>query len=133
MNVDSIIVSDYATVSQDGKLTVVGAFNRIGAQSFPALHAILSVSLIIHGHHAEGPPNEHTLTLRLLNERREQIGQAVERSFQFTEHPFKALPLRFMVAQRFIPVVFEKPGLYAFEAHINGTYAATASFLVEET
>ncbi len=40
------LTADYATVDQaTGKLNVLGAFNRIFAQSFPAVHPRMSVAI----------------------------------------------------------------------------------------
>jgi hypothetical protein len=36
-----LLVADYANVDQGGKLNVLGAFGRIYAQQFPAIHASL--------------------------------------------------------------------------------------------
>jgi hypothetical protein len=32
------VICDYANFSQDGKLSVIGIFDHIGAQKFPAIH-----------------------------------------------------------------------------------------------
>ena len=40
-----LLVADYANVDQGGKLNVLGAFGRIYAQQFPAVHASLYLVL----------------------------------------------------------------------------------------
>jgi hypothetical protein len=130
MNVDSILISDYASMEPSGKLYVSGVFNRIGAHAFPAMHPIMGVSLVIHGHSAEAG-TEHEVEVRLLNVNREPIVPPLKSRFQFGEDQPGGIPLRQITLHRLLGVVFAEPGVYAFEVFIDGVYHASASLLLE--
>ena len=39
MLLDLLLIADYANITADGKLNVMGIFNRINSKAFPAVHA----------------------------------------------------------------------------------------------
>jgi hypothetical protein len=132
MNVDAILVSEYATLTDGGHaLTVVRCFTSIATPNLPARLPMMAVSIVIHAHFAERG-SEHEYELRLLNQRREQIGghQGMFRLPPGGEES-KGVPLRHTLVSRFANVVFPEPGPYAFELLIDGTYHAAAAFYVE--
>jgi hypothetical protein len=130
VNVDSILVSDYAQASLDGKLTVVGVFNRVSGA--PITLPQLSISLVIHGHAAEAGTT-HTLEIWLLNERREKLNpEPMRESFTFagSESILPGVPLRVISVSTVLMPTFSESGPYAFEVYIDGTYHASASLYV---
>ena len=72
MNVDSILISEFATVDSNMSLTVVRTFNVLEAAGFPVQIPLVSVSAIIHAHLSEAG-SEHELRLTLMNSRRETL------------------------------------------------------------
>lgn len=131
MNVDSILLADYARVGTDGKLDVVGVFNRIPANTLPATLPFLSLSLVVHGHSEEGGTT-HGIELRLLNERREALSPPMVGEFDFppASDAYPGLPVRSVKTFLMLQPTFPEHGLYAFEVYIDGTYHAAASFYV---
>lgn len=128
MNVDSILISDYANTIA-GKLTVLGVFNRIGPTQVPVQIPQMSVSLVIHGPHSEAG-KAHEGEIRLINARREVMAN-MPCSFRFTSDNLLAgIPLRQIITQTIFLPVFPEAGPYAFEVYFDGTYHATASFVV---
>ncbi len=65
VRVDLAVLADYATVTDDKKLVIVGVFDSILAKSFPALHPSMYVALRI----CLGPADngDHTLSLRIVD------------------------------------------------------------------
>ncbi len=131
MNVDSILLADYARVGTDGKLDVVGVFNRIPTDILPATLPFLALSLVVHGHSREGGTS-HQIELRLLNGRREPIGTPTTGEFEFPEasDAYPGLPVRSVKTFLLLQPSFPEYGLYAFEVYIDGTYHAATSFFV---
>lgn len=130
MNVDSILLSEYANVTQ-GKLSVIGVFNRIGPAKLPVQLPIMAVSLVIHAHHDEAG-SQHEGELRLIDEKRAVITKRPFR-FHFTkENLVSGIPLRAIHTTIIMAPRFDTAGAYAFEVYIGGTYHASTSFVVME-
>lgn len=127
MNIDSILLSEYASLSDNNQsLTVVRTFNRLSGTTLPAAIESMCVSLIIHGHEREAG-TAHALELRLIDQRREIVVSATG-EFVFGAPSVPGLPLRHMHVVRFVNAVFPRAGLYAFEVYVDDTYHAAASF-----
>lgn len=132
MNVDSILLSEFAAIDSSNKLTVVGVSNLLTAQSLPARLPLICVSLVIHAHPDEGG-TQHDGELRLLNQDRDILHQHAFR-FQLKEGPPPpGVPLRHVSVQRFLGLEFEHAGAYSFEVFIDETYHAAVSFYVAES
>lgn len=131
MNVDSILLSDFAQVTA-GKLTVVGVFDRVPAEAPPATLLQMAISLVIHGHSAEAGTT-HNLEIWLLNQRRERLNPAAfGQPFKFgpPESVTPGIPLRVVIVQGVLMPTFEELGPYAFEVYIDGTYHTAAALYV---
>jgi hypothetical protein len=129
VNVDSVLISDYATVTA-GKLTVVGCFTRIPADSPPVRLVHLSLSVVIHAHASEAG-STHTIEVRLLNARRELVRQPYKEEFTLaSEGILPGIPIRHINVTTLLAPLFTEFGPYAFEVYIDGTYHAAAAFYV---
>lgn len=130
MNVDSILISDYAA-TVGGKLVVVGVFNRIPTNEAPATLAHMSISIVIHGHSAEAG-TKHELQIKLLNSRREVLTDQIRGEFTFppADQIIPGLPLRHVWLTSMLMPSFPEIGPYAFEVYIDETYHASSSFYV---
>jgi hypothetical protein len=126
VNVDSILLADYATVTSDNKLTVVGAFNQIHVPKFPTVHPQVYISLVIHAHPREA--GDHNLCIRLLDKTRAELAR-LEAEFKLLRRKGpEGMPLRMLIAPGILGLTIPAEGPYAFEVLIDDTYAATASF-----
>lgn len=130
MNVSSIIISDFAQ-TENGKLYVIGAFDRIPVTEPPAQLGQMSLSLIIHGHSAEAG-STHSLQIQFLNQRREMMGPPLDGNFAMppAEMIVPGIPLRAVLTLTILSPVFPELGAYAFEVYIDGTYHAGAALYV---
>lgn len=132
MNVDSILISEYATLTDESALTVIRTFNGLSVKTFPTRIGLMALSIIIHGHASERGVQHH-LEIRLINARRETIATVVNVDFAFKDYvPPGGVPLRYVHVHRFVNIEFRDPGAYAFEAYIDDTYHAGASFFLLE-
>lgn len=66
MNVDSILISEYATLTPGSQLSVLRVFNSLVASSFPATHEWMALSLIIHAHRDEAGTT-HDIEIKVIN------------------------------------------------------------------
>jgi hypothetical protein len=135
VNVDSILLSEFAKVEQSGNLTVVSAFNALGGPGPAWGLPLMAISLVIHGHRDEAG-TEHRAVIRLINARREQvIPEELSFDFQFREDDGsleEGMPLRHTAVFMLGGVAFTEPGPYAFEIYIDGTYHAAATLFVRQ-
>ena len=53
MHLDFAVVADYALVDQSGKMSVLGIFQHIWVQQFPAMHPRLHLVLRLKGKRTE--------------------------------------------------------------------------------
>lgn len=126
MNVDSILLSEYASLSALNELTVVRVFNQLVARSYPATHEWLAISLIIHGHRSERG-TEHAVEIRIVGAQSREGKKVHEGKFTFADaDPPAGVPLRHTYIFRMVRVQFPEPGPYAFEVYIDGTYHAAS-------
>lgn len=134
MNVDAILLSSAASLSQDKQLSVLGVFNSMAAESFPAVLPLMALSLIVHAHHSEGG-STHKLDVKVLNAKREMIAEVIKGAeFTFSDDtPMPGIPLRHTFVHLMVNVQFVSPGAYAFEVFIDDTYAAATSFYVGQS
>src|SRR2546421_8990769 len=71
MYLDFAVIADYALVDQAGKLSVLGIFQHIWVQQFPAMHPRLHLVLRLKGKRTE--IGEHHVQIRLLDEQDTEI------------------------------------------------------------
>lgn len=131
MNVDSILISEYAGLAGDGGLSIFKTFNLITTSQTPARVAMLCVSVLIHAHRSEGGSG-HLLEVRLIDQDRKVVKVLDRREVTLTsEQPPPGMPIRHHHIVGQINLEFPRPGPYAIEVHIDGTYAAAAPLYVE--
>ncbi len=71
LHLDFAVIADYALVDQAGKLSVLGIFQHIWVQQFPAMHPRLHLVLRLKGKRTE--VGEHHVQIRLLDEQDTEI------------------------------------------------------------
>ena len=130
MNIDSIILSEYASFVGTTRLTIIGTLNRTTVPSVPVRLPPIYMSLVIEAH-PDQAGSEHEVEIRILNQRRERVGNAMKVSFRFADEP----PLPGMHPRHSLIMAitseFPEEGPYAYEVFIDGTYYASTNFYVE--
>jgi len=133
VDVTLALLADYANVTADGKLNILGVFNTIYADRFPAVHPQIHLILRLEMHPAEiGPPKN--VEIRLMTEDgRTVFSISAEVGFQLKD-PTK--PVGEMIKRDQIIGLqntrFEKPGTYQFAILVNGETKETVSLKVQE-
>ena len=121
------LVADYANITGDGKLNVMGIFNDIFSYNFPARHS--SMHLVGRLGAELGEYNQiRDFTIKLLDEDANQI---MDMSGQF-EIPKgeKGRKPEVNLIFELKDVVFPKPGIYQFVLFIEKDYKCDLSLYV---
>lgn len=137
MNIDTILISEYASSDGFGRLTVVNAFNKLFGTGPTWGLPIMYLTMVAHGPRREAG-REWDGEVRLLNAKRELVNKK-SMPFKVTfadiaeDEGEQGMPLRAVVHMAFAGLQFPAPGAYAFEVYLDGTYAAATTLYVEQT
>jgi hypothetical protein len=128
MKIPMALLADEANVSQEGKLNVLGVFDRIAAASFPVVHPKLVFVFRVQAEYTDqGPPVP--VRVRLLD----QDGAVL---FEATGElaPPPVGPGEFVTANQIFTLVgvqFPQPGLYNFVLTVGEELHETPLSLVQ--
>jgi len=126
MVVDFAVVADYALVDQSGKLSVLGIFQHIWVQQFPAMHPRLHLVLRLKGKRSEVGP--HAVQIRLLDDADTELlggGGTV----MFAEPPAGVTEIEAGAVLVF-DVLFPRAGVYRFAIAVDGHPQAAVAVTV---
>lgn len=128
MHVDFAVVADYALVDQSGKLSVLGIFQHIWVQQFPAMHPRLHLVLRLKGKRTE--IGEHAVQIRLLDDQgNESLGGSG--NVTFAEPPAGVTEIEAGAILVF-DVPFPHAGVYRFEITIDSEQKAAVPVTVSQ-
>ena len=128
MHVDFAVVADYALVDQSGKLSVLGIFQHIWVQQFPAMHPRLHLVLRLKGKRTE--VGEHAVQIRLLDEQgSESLGGSG--NVTFAEPPAGITEIEAGAILVF-DVPFPHAGVYHFEIAVDGEQKSAVPVTVSQ-
>jgi hypothetical protein len=129
MNIDFAVLADYALVDQHGKLSVLGIFQHVWVQSFPAVHPRTHLVLRVRGRRTE--VGTHPVRIRFLDDGGTELVGG-EGAIQFGEPPAGVTEIEAGAVLVF-DVPLPRAGHYAFEILLDGLpavrVALTASSL----
>lgn len=128
MHLDFAVVADYALVDQSGKVSVLGIFQHIWVQQFPAMHPRLHLVLRLRGKRTE--IGEHAVRIRLADESDTEV-LGGSGSVTFAEPPAGVTDIE-AAAILVFDVPFPHAGLYRFEITIDGRLEATVPITVSQ-
>jgi hypothetical protein len=128
MHLDFAVVADYALVDQAGKISVLGIFQHIWVQQFPAMHPRLHLVLRLKGKRTE--IGEHRVHIRLADESGAEI-LGGNGTVTFAEPPAGVTDIE-AAAILVFDVPFPHAGLYRFEITIDGARAAEVPLSVSQ-
>lgn len=126
MDATILLIADYAALDTLGKLTVVGAFNKIYVPKFPVTHPSLYVTIRFMADLGE-TSEKRTLKVFLVDHDYNQLWSTPEIPFQI------ARPQGGSVAE-FTPIIniqqieFHHPGQYAFKVQVDKEIKGTIPF-----
>ena len=130
MDVSILLVADYANVTQDGKLNIMGIFHNINALSFPATHPEMYLITQLKAGPAEYE-REFTLEIKLIDDDASHI--LLQQSFSLVVPQGRAGQTIYMNhLLRMINVQFPKPGAYEFSALVDRDVKGTLPIEVHQ-
>src|SRR5881409_48306 len=115
MHLDFAVIADYALVDQAGKLSVLGIFQHIWVQQFPALHPRLHLVLRLKGKRTE--VGEHPVKIRLADGEGNEV-MCGNGSVTLAEPPAGVTEVEAGAILVF-DVPFAHPGRYVFEIALD--------------
>ena len=124
-----LLTADYANVSQDGKLNVLGIFNQVNAYNFPARHPSMYIVLQFIADIGE-TSTPRQVKVRLLDADANELG-AGGGNFQFVEARGGPRPEANMILQ-INDLVFQKPGIYEFVVLVDNSNVAGRTIHVNQ-
>ena len=129
MEVPLALLADYANVSREGKLNVMGVFNRIWAKEFPTVHPEMQLVFRLEAGPAERG-QEKTIEIKLLD----ADGNVVQDLTGHLSVPSESADLTTQIDQilKLTNVTFQKSGDYRFDILVNGETKTTVKFAVEQ-
>ena len=128
MHLDFAVVADYALVDQSGKMSVLGIFQHIWVQQFPAMHPRLHLVLRLKGKRTE--IGEHAVQIRLADDAdTERLGGSG--TVNFAEPPAGVTEIE-AAAVLVFDVPFPHAGQYRFEITVDGERKATVPITVSQ-
>ncbi len=122
------VACDYALIDQHGKLSVLGIFERIWVENFPAVHPRLHLVLRLKGRRTE--IGEHPIVIRLVDSGGREVLRG-DGSVQIGEPPAGVLEVEAGAVLAF-DVPLERPGIYTFEIAVDGSLEATVPITVSQ-
>lgn len=128
MHLDFAVVADYALVDQAGKISVLGIFQHIWVQQFPATHPRLHLVLRLKGRRTE--IGEHRVQIRLVDEADVEI-LGGNGSVTFAEPPAGVTEIE-AAAVLVFDVPFPHAGVYRFDISVDGERAAQVPITVSQ-
>ena len=118
MNLRYAIAADFANVTQDGKLNVLGVMDRIYAPQYPAMHRVLFFVMALESDH-DDEEQTRTLDIQLIDPDA-QIVSRITGQFQFGAG--KQIVNQIHVFQE---VLFQQPGAYQFNVFFDDELVKT--------
>lgn len=118
MKVTLAVLADYSNVTKEGKLNILGIFDTIFAQKFPATHHNMQLVMRLEAPRSEIGTDKN-VQVRLIDEDGKQI---IEIGTQFTL-PTTETVEPFIKRDHVLNLnnlVFQRPGDYSFHILING-------------
>lgn len=115
------LLADYAMVSQDGKLSIIGIFERLFAQKCPVTHPMMCLVLSFEADRADAG-KQHRLEFQLID-----ADGAVQLSFggdMAVAPPPPGENVRFNHLVNLNNIVFKDFGYYEFKVLVNGEVRA---------
>ena len=111
LHVDFAVVADYALIDQHGKLSVLGIFQHVWVEQFPAMHPRTHLVVRVRGRRTE--IGSHHLRIRFVDDQGQEL-LGGEGTVQFGEPPAGVTEVEAGAILVF-DVPLPRPGHYAFE------------------
>jgi hypothetical protein len=116
------LLADYANVTAEGKLNIMGVFQFVNVQTFPAVHGQMFLVLTLEAPLAEAGMKKQ-LTLKLMTEDGPElftINQEMQLPKANADPRLRGAPITVNHIIGFQGLRFDKPGTYQFAVLVGG-------------
>jgi len=120
MNIDLALLADAATVDASGKLNVLGVFDRITAETFPA--PPLRLALVLRFNAAVSEAGGHAVLITLKGPNGQDIFRVDGEMMMVPGASSTEDGIHVPQVLNMDGVVFERPGHYTFDVGIDGEH-----------
>ncbi len=128
MKIELALVCDHALIDAGGKLSVIGIFERIWVERFPAVHPRLHLVLRLKGRRTE--IGEHPVVIMLKDPEGREVMRG-DGAVQLGEPPAGVIEVDANAVLAF-DVPLERPGVYHFEIAVDGITQAAVPITVSQ-
>ena len=120
MEVALAVLADYANISREGKLNIMGVFDRIWSERFPAVYPQMQLVLRLEANPAEAGAKKAIEIQLMTEDGRRVFGLGMEMAFEVKD---KTKPVgKLMKTDQIVGlqgIRFDAPGSYQFVILIN--------------
>lgn len=128
MDVPLAVLADAANTTADGRLNILGTFNRINASQFPAVHPSCTLVIVFRARRSE--QGQHVrASILFMDEDRSLAQLETEFTVPPPEGPGDVFVQQILQVRN---LVLPHSGSYAFHILVNGTEQRTIDFLAAE-
>lgn len=123
MDIDLALTADAATIDGSGKLNLLGVFDQIAVQQFPARHGRLALVLRFLGGAADA--GTHNLSIKLTSPTGTEL---VSLNGELNVRPGRGslqTGIRVPHVINLDGIVFQELGIHTFDISVNGRHQAT--------
>lgn len=114
------VAADYANVTPEGKLNIMGLFDRIWASRFPAKHSMFHMVAKVALEFGDPTSGEHNFTIKMIDEdANEEFSLTPPRTFKFPERVQPGIEPDHNLVLGVRDMVFRRPGVYEFKLFVN--------------
>jgi hypothetical protein len=128
VNLALAVVCDHALIDQSGKLSVIGIFERIWVERFPAVHPRLHLVLRLKGRRTE--IGDHPIVITLRDDTGHEVLRG-EGAVQIGEPPAGVTEVEAGAVLAF-DVPLERAGVYTFDITVDGEHQAAVPIMVSQ-
>lgn len=120
MEIDLALLADAATIDNSGKLNILGIFDRITAQNFPAQHS--RISLVLRFAAGLQEAGSHQVEIRLKAPDGSEVVRLNGAMQLGAGTPAAGAGVKVPHVLNLDGMVFPKPGLYNFDVRVDGEH-----------
>jgi len=127
------LTADYANITNDNKLNIMGIFDRIWSRNFPAKHPSFHLIIRLGRELGEEIDKDWKFEIKVINEDATwEHSLAPPRKFKFPEEKTPGLLPHFNIIFGIKDMVFQEPGIYQFIVLVDDKHQGSVNLdLVE--
>ena len=130
MEVSLAVLSDFASVTQEGKLNIMGIFGEVNPPGLPFALPLMYLVVVFDGSPAEVGSEKNVRVVMLDGEGREGLRIENNMTVPPAGRPGRRVTFNAILALQ--GVMFQRPGDYQFSILINGEEKRSVSLQVNE-